>query len=96
MLIICVGRSSLKFLLVLFFFLFLVIYVNWDGFYVFVFERICDNIGKVGNVFLVYNINIDVIKYFEREDFERRIGVVGREEVFFYLEKFFKRIESVF
>ncbi|BAD85299.1 ADP-dependent glucokinase [Thermococcus kodakarensis KOD1] len=69
--------------------------MNWDGLYASAFERIRDNIGKVGNVLLAYNTNIDAIKYLEREDLERRIGAAGREEVLPYSEKLPKRIESV-
>ncbi len=70
--------------------------MDWDGLYASAFERIRDNIGKVGNVLLAYNTNIDAIKYLKSEDLERRIGAAGREEVLPYSEKLPpKRIESV-
>ena len=67
----------------------------WDALYSSAFERVRDNIGRVGGVLLAYNTNIDAIKYLNSADLERRIEAVGKESVLRYSDELPEKITSL-
>ncbi|HII60192.1 ADP-specific glucokinase [Pyrococcus horikoshii] len=68
---------------------------NWESLYEKALDKVEASIRKVRGVLLAYNTNIDAIKYLKREDLEKRIEKVGKEEVLRYSEELPKEIETI-
>ncbi|WP_169738674.1 ADP-specific glucokinase [Palaeococcus pacificus] len=67
----------------------------WKRLYVDAFERTTNVLPKVRGVLLAYNTNIDAIKYLDKEDLEKRVEEVGRENVFEFIEKPSEKVSSL-
>lgn len=69
----------------------------WDALYSSAFNKVRENIGRVGGeVLLAYNTNIDAIRYLDSGDLEGgRIEKAGKDEVLRYSEELPERITSI-
>lgn len=67
----------------------------WDALYSSAFNKVRENIGRVGEVLLAYNTNIDAIRYLDSGDLEGRIEKAGKDEVLRYSEELPERITSI-
>nr|WP_206204564.1 ADP-specific glucokinase [Thermococcus sp. 21S7] len=69
--------------------------MSWDALYSSAFDKVRENIGKIGGVLLAYNTNIDAIKYLDPTDLERRIERAGKDEALRYSDELPEKITSV-
>lgn len=67
----------------------------WKNLYINAFENAVNAIPNVEGVLLAYNTNIDVIKYLDKDDLEKRINQIGKERVFEVIETPTERISSL-